>query len=101
MTLHVDNIWHSYLVFFEKKKIKHAAKIKNFGSLPKPNRVSTFAEYHYHYSASTFDLYVCIQLFTHQKCYSHINSHFKQLKCFDSINVLIRSNYINKYIFKF
>ena len=20
MTLHVDNIWHSYLVFFEKKK---------------------------------------------------------------------------------
>ena len=47
-----------------------------------------FAEYHY--SASKFDLYVCIQLFTHQT-----------IKIFDSINVLIRSNYINKYIFKF
>ena len=23
MTLHFDNIWHSYLVFFEKKKFKH------------------------------------------------------------------------------
>ena len=22
MTLHVDNIWHSYLVFFEEKKIE-------------------------------------------------------------------------------
>ena len=49
-----------------------------FGSLRSQIECQLFAEYHY--SASTFDLYVCIQLFTHQKCYSHINSHIKQLK---------------------
>ena len=23
MTLHVDNVWHIYLVFFEEKKFRH------------------------------------------------------------------------------
>ena len=70
-----------------------------FGSLPKPNRVSTFCR------ISLFRKYISligvysaihtsIMLFTHQ--FTH-----QTIKIFDSINVLIRSNYINKYIFKF
>ena len=73
MTLHVDNIWHSYLVF--KKKIKHwVCQILYLAACRSQIECPLFAEYHY--SANTFDLYVCIQLFKHQKCYSHI----KQLK---------------------
>ena len=30
MTLHVDNIWHSYLVFFEKKKILNTGYAKYY-----------------------------------------------------------------------
>ena len=76
MTLHVDNIWHSYLVFKKKKKFKHwVCQILLFlAGCQSQIECPLFAEYHY--SASTFDLYVCIQIFTHQKCYSHI----KQLK---------------------
>ena len=67
MTLHVDNIWHSYLVFFEKKKkkFKHwVCQILFLAACRSQIECPLFAEYHY--SASTFDLYVSIQLFTHQ-----------------------------------
>ena len=30
MTLHVDNIWHSYLVFFEKKKFLNTGYAKYY-----------------------------------------------------------------------
>ena len=93
MTLHVHNIWHSYLVFFEKKNFKHwVCQILFLAACRSQIECPLFAEYHC--SASTFDLYVCIQLFTHQ--FTH-----QTIKIFDSINVLIRSNYINKYILKF
>ena len=50
-----------------------------FGSLPEPNSVHFLPNITIP-QVATFDLYVCIQLFTHQKCYLHINSHIKQLK---------------------
>ena len=80
MTLHVDNIWHSYLVFFEKKlNTRYICQILLFLAACRSQiECPLFVEYHC--SASTFDLNVCIQLFTHQKCYSHINSQIKQLK---------------------
>ena len=91
MTLHVENIWHT-LCFF--KKNLNTGYAKYYFWLPKPNRMSTFCRISLHIP----------QVHLTYKCvfsYSHINSHIKQLKFFDSINVLIRSNYINKYIFKF
>ena len=58
MTLHVDNIWHSYLVFFEeKKKIKHwVRQILFLAACRSQIERPLFAEYHC--SASTFDLCV-------------------------------------------
>ena len=71
MTLHVGNIWHSYLVFFEKKKFKHwVCQILFLAACRSQIECPLFADYHY--SASTFDL-MCVfsyshikMLFTHQ-----------------------------------
>ena len=61
-----------------------------FGSLPKPYSVHFLQNIIIPQVHLTYVFYVCIQLFTHQT-----------IKIFYSINVLIRSNYINKYILKF
>ena len=66
---------------FLKKKIKHwVCQILFLAACRSQIECPLFAEYHY--SASSFDLYhMCVF------SYSHINSHFKQLNFFDSINV--------------
>ena len=69
-----------------------------YGSLPKPNRVSTF------YRISLFRKYIwliCVYsaIHTSKMLFTHQFTH-QTIKIFDSINVLIRSNYINKYIFQ-
>ena len=60
MTLHVDNSYLAYLVFFEKKILNTRYAKYYFWQPAKAKYSVHFLPNSYHYSANTFDLYVCI-----------------------------------------
>ena len=95
MTLHVDNIWHSYLLFFVKKIFLDTRYAKHyyFWQPAKANFLPniTIPQVHLTYICVYSAIHTSKMLLTHQ--FTH-----QTLKIFDSINVLFRSNYINTFL---